>query len=266
MRDRRTGEFVGPIIPIKPADNFYHLPRLNQRVWRYMEYWKFEHLVKHEALYFRRSDRLEDDMEGKYAEANRTYTTSVWQRFIQAYPIKHDPAAQEEGALGFRYRIFLSCWHINDTENADMWRLYTKTAESVVVVSTVRKLLTAMERYQVVPGRVRYAPQSTPRPEWNYYAPFFFKDSRFMSEREFRLIGSPPDDQPVHIETMTGFNLSVTPETIIDLVKLHPNSMPSFKDQVKAFLAGNKIKLAVSKSALSPITLHDPADKAYTPK
>jgi len=63
MRDRRTGEFVGPIIPIKPADNFYHLPRLNQRVWRYMEYWKFEHLVKHEALYFRRSDRLEDDME-----------------------------------------------------------------------------------------------------------------------------------------------------------------------------------------------------------
>ncbi|MHB8519512.1 MAG: hypothetical protein ACYDH9_02025 [Limisphaerales bacterium] len=254
MIDRRTGKHVGPVIPLKPRDSFYRLPRLDQRVWRYMDHWKFENLIKDKALYFRRSDRLEDDMEGKYAEANRTYTTAVWQRFTEAYSIKHDAESREQGALGFRYHIFLSCWHINETENPDMWRLYTKGPESVAIVSTVRKLLAAMEKHQVVPGRVRYAPQSTPRPEWSYYAPFFFKDTRFMGEREFRLIGSPPDDQPVRIDTMIGLNLSAAPEAIIDLVKLHPSSPAAFKDQVKSFLASHSTKLAVSKSCLPPLS------------
>jgi hypothetical protein len=268
--DRRTGKPVGPVIPIKAGESFYRLPRLDQRVWRYMDYWKFENLIKDKALYFRRSDRLEDDMEGRYAEANRNYTTVAWQRFIEAYPITHDAEAREHGALGFRYRIFLNCWHINNTENPDMWRLYTKGPESVVIVSTVRKLLGAMEQYQVVPGRVRYAPQSSPRPEWSYYAPFFFKDTRFMREREFRLIGSPPDDQPVQIDTMVGLNFSIAPDAVIDLVKLHPNCGPAFKDQVKSFLATHKTKLAVSKSALSAnkhtASRSDPPDPSRAPK
>lgn len=258
MIDRRTGKPVGPVIPLKPRDRFYRLPRLDQRVWRYMDYWKFENLIKDKALYFRRSDRLEDDMEGKYAEANREYTTAAWQRFTEAYAINDDAQSRELGALGFRYRFFLSCWHINNVENPDMWRLYTKGPESVVIVSTVRKLLAAMEKHQVVPGRVRYAPQSTPRPEWNYYAPFFFKDTRFMGEREFRLIGSPPDNQPVHIDTMTGLNLAIDPAAVIDLVKLHPNSPPDFKDRVKTFLASHSTKSAVSKSSLPSFSLPPP--------
>jgi hypothetical protein len=255
MVDRRTGGPVGPLIPIKAADHFHKLPRLDQRVWRYMEYWKFEHLIKDKALYFRRSDRLEDDMEGTYAEANRTYTTELWRRFIEAYAVTHDPTAQEEGALGFRYRNFLNCWHINDTENPDMWRLYAKTPESVVVVSTVRKLITNLAKHRIRPGRVQYAPQTVPRPEWSHDAPFFFKDTRFIGEREFRLVASPPDDQSVDIETMLGLSLPVTPESIIDMVKLHPNSAPAFKTKVKALLASHKTKLAVSKSALTPIPI-----------
>jgi len=251
--DRRTGKPVGPVISLKTRDSFYRLPRLDQRVWRYIDHWKFENLIKEKALYFRRSDRLEDDMEGKYAEANREYTTAVWRRFTEAYAIKHDAKSREDGALGFRYRIFLSCWHINNKENPDMWRLYTKGTESVVIVSTVRKLLAAMEKHRVVPGRVRYAPQSTPRPEWSHYAPVFFKDTRFMGEREFRLIVSPPDDQAVDIESMTGLSLPVEPAAIIDLVRVHPDSPPDFKDRIKAFLADHITKLAVSKSSLPPL-------------
>jgi hypothetical protein len=111
-----------------------------------------------------------------------------------------------------------------------------------------------MEKHQVVPGRVRYEPQSFPRPEWNHYAPFFFKDTRFMCEREFRLIASPPDDQPVHIDSMTCLNLPVAPAAITDQVKLHPNAAPDFKDRLKSFLASQNTKLPVSKSSLPPLT------------
>jgi hypothetical protein len=120
VTDRRTGMPVGPAIPLKPSDSFYRLPRLDQRVWRYMDLWKFENLINDKALYFRRSDRLEDDMEGTYAEANRKYTTAVWHRFTEAYAIHHDPESRDQGALNFRHRIFLCCWHINNVENADM--------------------------------------------------------------------------------------------------------------------------------------------------
>jgi hypothetical protein len=253
VTDRRTGKPVGPAIPLKPSDNFHRLPRLDQPVWRYMEFWKFEHLIKDKALYFRRSDRLEDDMEGRYSEANRNYTTTVWQRFVHAYPVQHDPAAREQGALGFRHRAFLNCWHINKSENREMWRLYTKGPESVAVVSTVRKLLTQLQKHEVIPGRVLYAPQTTPRPEWSHIAPFFFKDTQFMGEREFRLLAFPPDDQPVHVETMLGLLLHIEPAAIIDQVRLHPDSSPDFKDRVKAFLASQSTKLAVSKSCLPPL-------------
>jgi hypothetical protein len=253
MIDRRTGNPVGPAIPLKPSDNFYRLPRLDQRVWRYMDLWKFESLVKEKALYFRRSDKLEDDMEGKYAEANRTYTTTVWQRFIQAYSIQHDTSAHENGALDFRYRIFLSCWHINDTENPDMWQRYTKSNNSIVVVSTVRKLVKAFSQYDIQPGRVKYAYHAVPRPEWSHFAPFFFKDISFMGEREFRLITWLPEDQPILIETKVGLNLSIEPSAVIDLVKLHPNSLSDFRDRVKAFLATQNVTLQVNRSTLPPL-------------
>jgi hypothetical protein len=184
--------------------------------------------------------------------------TALWDRFTKAYPIQHDPTSQEQGALDFRYRAFLNCWHINNAENPDMWRLYTRGAESVVVVSTVRRLLTLMEKHQVVIGRVRYEPQSTPRPEWNHYAPFFFKDTRFMGERELRLLATPPLDQPVLIDTMFGLSLPIDPAAIIDLVKLHPNSQVDFKDRVKSFLGSKNTKLAVSKSNLRPMPLPIP--------
>jgi len=59
-------------------------------------------------------------------------------------------------------------------------------------------------------------------------------------------------------------SLAVEPGNIIDMVKLHPNSLAAFKDKLKTFLACHHTKLAVSKSALSAISLaaysFDPPD------
>ena len=124
--ERATGRPIGPPVAIKPSEFFCRLPRLEQRVWRYMEYWKFEKLVREKSLYFRRSDKLEDDMEGTYAEANRNFTTKVWQDFCAAYPVKHDPSAQAQGAMSFRHAVFINCWHMNKVESREMWRKFGK--------------------------------------------------------------------------------------------------------------------------------------------
>lgn len=214
-----------------------------------MEFWKFESLINNRALYFRRSDRLEDDMEGKYSEANRCYTTDLFRRFLAAYPIQHDPAQFEQASLNFRYSVFINCWHINRVESEDMWATFGKTSDSIVIVSTVRKLLRAVKSAEIQPGRVNYASQAQPRPEWSYYGPFFFKDTRFMHEREFRLIMHPPDGQGVDIAETLGQTVLIEPQGVIDVVKLHPRASDEFKRKVKGLIEACGAKLAVSWSS-----------------
>src|SRR5262249_30851274 len=159
------------------------------RVWRYMDGWKFERLLNDKALFFCRADRLEDEMEGKYAEANQHYTTRLWSRFTSASKIQDDRQMREEQALLLPHFTFVNCWHINRVESSRMWKECCKTKDSLVVVSTVRQIKKLVQkRNGFAVGRVRYERQTVVRPEWSNFAPFFFKDPLFYQEREYRLI------------------------------------------------------------------------------
>jgi hypothetical protein len=41
------------------------VPRGDQRLWRYIDLWKFEHMIESSSLYFRRADKLLDVGEGR---------------------------------------------------------------------------------------------------------------------------------------------------------------------------------------------------------
>jgi hypothetical protein len=224
-----------------------------------MELWKFESFIRDRSLYFRRSDKLDDDMEGKYAEANRSYTTEVWQRFLDAYPVEHDIEQRETGNVVFRYNVFINCWHLNRVENPTMWRRFTKTEQSIVLRTTVRKLLHSLSDstpfgnkrvVKVTASKVTYASQETPRPEWSHYGPFFYKDAPFMDEREFRLITHGPAGKAIDVEHDLSQRITVNPEEMVEQVVVHPRSSVEFKETVKAFLQNEGVRIAVSKSAL----------------
>jgi hypothetical protein len=261
MIERATGKAVGPAIPFKRGDFSYKVPKLDSRVWHYMDYWKFESLINEGRLYFRRSDRLEDDMEGKYAEANRTYTTKMWRRFCDAYPVHDSAENREAGNEAFRRAVFISCWHLNRVENMTMWERFTKSEDSVVLRTTVRKLLqvlsdpipnTKKRDLKVVVSKIIYAPQTVPRPEWSNHGPFFYKDTRFMDEREFRLVVHPPENQPIG-ENDLGQTLSVDPAMLIEQVLTHPRASNEFRNKVRDFLRTNGIRISVSKSFLAAV-------------
>lgn len=42
----------------------------NQKIWRYMDFTKFMHLLTTKSLWFNRSDKFEDPFEGKYPLKN----------------------------------------------------------------------------------------------------------------------------------------------------------------------------------------------------
>ena len=204
--ERATGKIVGPIIPFKRGEFFYKIPKLDLRIWHYMDFWKIENLINERCLYFRRSDKLDDDMEGKYAEANRDYMTAMYERFLKAYPIQDNHEHRATGNEAFRHAVFINCWHLNRVESAVMWERFTRNENPVVLRTTVRRLFKAVSQLnpktgklelKVVASKVSYAPQTVPRPEWSHYGPFFYKDTRFMDERELRLIVHPPEDHAI---------------------------------------------------------------------
>ena len=135
IKNRFTGEVVDEGAPIYESDNPFTIPHPETIVWRYLDWFKFEDVVVNRRLYFRRADRLNDQMEGRFSEANRQFQTALWQRFNQAYRIRQDPEQEAQINESIRHRVFINCWHVNANESARMWKLYTKSADSVVVRS-----------------------------------------------------------------------------------------------------------------------------------
>lgn len=124
ITNRFTGEVIGEGAAISAADMPFQSPHPNVVIWRYLDRFKFEDIVRNRRLYFRRSDHLDDEMEGRFSEANRRFQTSLWKRFHEAYPIRDDPEQQRQINESIRHRVFLNCWHINAHESARMWNLY----------------------------------------------------------------------------------------------------------------------------------------------
>jgi len=239
-------------------DHFYRHARLDLRVWRYMDGWKFEHLINQRALYFRRSDKLEDEMEGKYAESNRRFSTDLWNRFVAANSVQHNRQAQEEDALKFRYFAFINCWHLNRLESASMWNAFCKTPNSLAIVSTVRKVASIVQqRKGFALGRVHYEYQTVPRPEWSRFGPHFFKDPKFFEEKEFRVIVLKDGENPyadVDLEKDAGVCVPCDPASIINEVVVHPSASYEFRDRIKQLLRDNGILGGVHRSRLTMVS------------
>src|SRR5258708_5341629 len=85
--DRRTGEPVRQPVPIAPSDWPYGELHPSELLWRYMDFWKFEGLVRNAALYFSRPDQFKDPFEGRFSPGNANGMSPSDAAFYSAYRI-----------------------------------------------------------------------------------------------------------------------------------------------------------------------------------
>ena len=234
------------------ADIPFRLADPEAIVWRYLDWLKFEDLVNNRRLYFRRSDRLDDHMEGRFSEGSRRFQTSLWQRFNEAYSIRRDPEQEERTNEIIRYRVFVNCWHMSGNENARMWKLYTHSPESVVVRSRCSLLDSSTDGGAYQPVLVRYVGQQEPRPEFHSLAPFVFKDTCFSFENEVRLFFVPDMHETIFVEREEDFyrTLPVRPDELITEVRTHPKATKQFHRRVAKLCANFIPHLQVRRSSL----------------
>src|SRR5947199_9855683 len=136
--DRRTGQPVGPLVPICAEDWPYTAVRASQLLWRYLDFWKFEDLLRRSALYFSRPDKFIDPFEGRFSQANSTKMSVSDAAFHAAYHIAPFGKDLEASQEIMRRCVFVSCWHLNSKETPQMWDAYTSGPDSVVISTSAK--------------------------------------------------------------------------------------------------------------------------------
>lgn len=160
-----------------PADTNSDLGAL----WRYMDWFKYEHLVHSGTLWLSTAAEL-DDGEGEfvqYAVANPAVYRST--RMIHRHALGH---------------FLISCWHEAEHENAHMWDAYASSPDSVVIKTTAHRMGNCFTypRYARL-HRVQYTESPLAvvceAGHTDVHSSVLYKHTRFAGDQEVRLICEP---------------------------------------------------------------------------
>jgi len=238
---RPTGRIVGPIVPVSPEDWPFYVIEDSEILWRYLDLWKFEYLVRSSTLYFPRADKLkdpfgeEDAFEGRPSPGNLQRRSESDETFRELYKI--DDRATRDYPEIHRTVVFISCWHRNRRESFKMWRAYTTSPESVVIVSSGRALRKFLPPNLMKYG-VSYKALDFPRTQFTHNSLFFYKPDRYRFEREYRILRSPNEDESFYRDDPKDWfrRVPIRAKKIVHRVITHPFATRKTKEKVEELL------------------------------
>jgi hypothetical protein len=235
----------------------------NLKIWRYMDYWKFESMIKNRSLYFCRSDNFPDKFEGSNAVRN-----IMLRKFVTK---KHGNERTERDlsklAENWKKCMFINCWSIDDYEDWFKWISYIKCNEGIAIQTTYKRLFNSIKRYRnkvICFGRINYIDYETARiTEVSDYSCFLHKSLEYRNESELRAIlrycdavtGDNPDKFMTDIPLKKYIYIPVDPDILIDKIYMHPGSNKFFKKNIINILRDNQLDKEISSSKLSNIPL-----------
>lgn len=241
MIHRATGRPVGSIARIYSED--WPLEKIgdSEILWRYMDLGKFEDLIRTSTLYFPRADKLKDPFgevdkfEGRPSPGNLQRRSKSEEAFRQLYNI--DESATRDYPEIHRTVVFISCWHRNTRESFKMWRAYTPSPASVVIVTSGRALRKSLPEDLMKYG-VSYKPLDFPRTQFTHNSLFFYKPDRYSFEREYRILRSPAEGESFYRDDPNDWfrRVPIRTKQIVHRVITHPYASRETKLKVDELL------------------------------
>jgi len=245
-----NGEIQHPAFP-QPID-------LKVKLWRYLDIEKFEWLLENKRLFMPTAEDLGDPLEGSQpiGEAN-------WWRDQAANAEDNDKKqiieTNAKKILGFsklfRKNYFVSCWHMNSSDNDKMWRCYTESAESVAISTTYNNLINLRSAHVNI-GVVRYIDYSTEKlpTTFNLFEYITHKNINFSFENEVRIVAALLMDEQLESDEFKGniFELEKSPDfkffappinltSLVQKVVIHPNATSEFEEKIKDLCRKHKL-------------------------
>lgn len=225
------------LVPVSQSEMRQNKLPLRATLWRYLTGEKINSLMESGEFWFSRIDQFMGDL-GEGRRPQSSLLSASERNFFADHNItswsEQYPGATDEQ----RTHYFALCWHINDRENARMWRDYCGDSRDSVAIVTSHK---AMWRWrdeirirQLWLGPVAYRKPTDAQPRWRYEDQFFYKDcEEFGWEREFRILttwheSELPGPELSTLEAkrrMVPFNLNRDVHRVV----FHPKAPADFK-------------------------------------
>ena len=110
------------------------LPSKETVIWHYFSLAKFLSLLNDSKLYFPRSDKFEDQMEGRFSAADKNL-----------YEIMGNPSMPERIEKGCAGCAYINCWVMSEEELFLMWSAYSSLEEGIAIKSSVGNLISSLD-------------------------------------------------------------------------------------------------------------------------
>lgn len=107
-----------------------------QTVIRYMDWTKFQYLVRHRSLYLTRLDRFTDEKEGTFPSFQIIEHDQWLERYDHGHIAREERAQREAN----KKQLYVSCWCLCEFDQHLMWAAYAPNPESVAILTTVERL------------------------------------------------------------------------------------------------------------------------------
>lgn len=240
--------------------NKYSYVSDNTKLWRYLSLSKFMDLLDTSALYFRRIDCFEDQLEATQPGGASFFakaTENPWQVF--------EMQCVDKQLEIYRNMTFANCWHMNSRENPDMWQNYVTLHgnEGVAIQTYFCNLVDSFNTDRVLTNlKMKYIDHHTSFLDYSYpnYPEYLsIKDKQFEYENELRIITIEKEypefdadtmsmDQKVQTNTHKGEHIKIELQKLIHSIYLSPNSTTRFRTHIEQVLQKYSIDAPIIKS------------------
>jgi hypothetical protein len=241
-------------------------PSRDTRIWRYLDTHKYESLIESSSVYFAATHQFADKFEGSLTVADYERRLAVLSPGIQS--LERSGKFISKAFEGLRRLHKISCWHMNASESAAMWSLYSHEGRGIAIQSSITRLNDALEPFRIKPeyteeeiwlGAVRYADYKSYRfTGTGFLPPFFHKRLSYAHEQEFRAVLTLrlADMFGVKIPN-DGVCVPVNLTTLCEAVYVAPGMDTDYRKLVRAILDRNNLTdIPVHQSELDDEALY----------
>ncbi len=234
--------------------------RKSLKVWRYLDFEKFQSLLNKKALYFASARQFDDSFEGSITKRHFKYqlkhANNGFGTDSDFYQKHMSPAFYELTRL-----TKISCWHINENESSAMWKLYLRDGTGIAIQSNIGRLQKSLLPFRLKSeygeetihlGKVKYIDyRKDVMNNKTMLGRFFYKRKSFSHERELRVALSLrlAEEYGVNVPEK-GIFVGVDLSKLVSAVHLAPSVDSEFRALVEQTIAASGLDLKLKQSEM----------------
>lgn len=245
-------------------------------IYKYMNFYKFVSLINKSQIFFCRTDRFQDPMEGCYPREFYRWSIDDWKNIYRPTFNKDGLEKVCEDSLEkmardhWEYlRVFtyknrgkhaICSFCSNEHEYEALWKLYSDIQTGICIRSTIGSLKKSIQQTEqnIYIGKVKYYDSTNPKTFLNdrlldnLFRPYVLKQIEYEIEREVRAIVC---DKNLYsgghdISNDAGAFVNVNLSDFIKDVVLSPGSNKEFKEEISSMLKNRGLSVPITKSNL----------------